>query len=200
MAIEIEATFIEIPHTQMRQRLQKIGAVCRSPEYLMRTRIYDYADLRLDKNASWVRVRQEYDGVTLAYKQRASLAVDGVIEHQVKVDDFAVTCRFLEAIGLVPKAGQEIKREVWSYQTCEIVLNTWPWLPPVTEIEGPDEEAVNACITALGLSRTEAIYDTADGLYQRYYDVTRTEVSTIDLRFAQQPSLLVERRRVEAAI
>ena len=59
MNTEIEATFLEVDHDKLRQKLGVMGAQLTQPETHMRRTIYDYPDLRLDKMAAWIRVRDE---------------------------------------------------------------------------------------------------------------------------------------------
>lgn len=59
MNTEIEATFLDANHDALRQKLTALGAKLTQAETAMRRTIYDYPDLRLDKMAAWIRVRDE---------------------------------------------------------------------------------------------------------------------------------------------
>jgi hypothetical protein len=51
-----------------------------------------------------------------------------------------------------------------------------------------------ACSAELGLKWEEALFDSTDAIYQKYYNVTRTEISTIPIKFANIPELLADRK------
>lgn len=195
MNTEIEATFIGTEHNILREKLEKLGAVITKKECFIKRTIFDYEDLRLDKMAAWVRLRDEGDGITLTFKQRKSETIDGMKEIEIVVSDFEQTKALLLAIGLVIKAEQETKREVWELNGTEVMLDTWPWLKPITEIEGESKEVVKGLSDKLGFKWEEAVFDSTDGLYQLEFDVTRTEISTCQIKFGEIPSWLEERRR-----
>lgn len=195
MTTEIEATFVGTPHDTVRAKLKAAGATCTSPERLIRRTIFDYSDLRLDKQAAWVRLRDEGEAVTLTYKQRNTETIDGMKEIEVAVSDYEQTKALLLAIGLAIKAEQETKREVWELDGAEVMLDTWPWLEPITEIEGQSEAAVKALAERLGFAWGQAIFDSADKLYQLVFDVSRTEISTCPITFGPVPAWLEAKRR-----
>ncbi len=195
MNTEIEATFIGPAHADVRRKLEAAGATLVTPERLIRRTIFDYEDLRLDKKAAWIRLRDEGDAITLTFKQRNSETIEGMKEIELVVDDYDKTKAFMLAIGLSIKAEQETKRELWKLGTTEIMLDTWPWLDPITEVEGKDEDTVRRVSAQLGFDWEKAIFDSADKLYMLTFDVTRTEICTVPLTFGPIPAWLEERRR-----
>jgi adenylate cyclase class 2 len=195
MQTEIEATYLDVNHEQLRARLAAIGAHCETPRFDMFRVVYDYPDLRLDKMAAWVRVRREADKVTMSFKHRQSESAQGMKEVELVVNSYEDACVFLESIGLTEKARQETRREIWQLDGCEIMLDEWPWIPPYVEIEGPAESSVQAVSEKLGFSCKSAFFDSADGVYQQYFDVTRTEISTVPITFKPAPDWLEAKRR-----
>lgn len=196
MQAEIEATFLNIEHDQLRSKLRAVGATLVQPMHLMKRSIYDYADLRLDQKKAWIRVRHEASKTTMGFKQRQSETPDGMREIEFDVSDYAKACEFLEAVGLKTKAVQESKREVWRLGDCEVTLDEWPWIPPYIEIEGPGEDAIQDISRQLGLNYNAAVFDSIDGVYLKYFDVTRTEISTVPIAFGQVPEWLEKKRRI----
>jgi adenylate cyclase class 2 len=195
MNTEIEATFLDVDHDELRDKLKALGAECIEPKHDMMRTTYDYPDLRLDKIAAWVRVRQEADKITMAFKHRQAENADGMKEVELVVSDYKDACSFLEAVGLTVKAKQETRRELWRLGDCEIMLDEWPWIPPYAEVEGPSEASVRTASEQLGFDYATAMFDSADGAYMKYFDVTRTEISTVPIAFGPVPEWLEAKRR-----
>ena len=195
MNTEIEATFVGTEHAIVREKLKKLGSKLIHPEFFNRRTIFDYDDLRLDKQAAWIRLRDEGDSVTLTFKQRNKETIDGMKEIEVTVSDYEKTRSLLLAAGLSVKAEQETKRELWELDGTQIMLDSWPWLEPITEIEGASEGDVKDIAGQLGFDWKFAIFDSADRIYQLTFDVTRTEISTCAIKFGPVPPWLEERRR-----
>jgi len=196
MDVEIEAKWIVSDWVGMRQRLMQVGAKLVAPERLMRRRPFAYPDNRLERIGAWVRVRDEGDKVTLSYKQLRDRSLTGTREVTVVVSDFERTCELLKAIGLEAKSYQETRRETWRLGECEVTLDTWPWIPPVVEIEAGDEATVQAGAAALGFVWAAALHGSIENVYQRYYDVTESEVTDWpEISFVPVPEWLKIKRR-----
>ena len=165
------------------------------PEYEATRITFDHEDLRLDAKAAWVRLRREPQHTTLAYKRRANETIDGMQEVEVVVSDFNKTKMFLEAVGLVVKSEQQSRREVWELDGVEIMLDSWPWLDAVVEVEAGSESEVQRVCSVLGLAWSEAIFDSIDGVYIEVFDVTRTEICTVPWQFGPVPDWLEAKRR-----
>ncbi len=90
---EIEIKFLNIDPKIIEEKLLSIGAK-KASDYHFKRIIFDYSDFRLDKQGAWIRLRDEGDKVTLAFKQRISkdyesLAGDeGMYEREIIVSDF----------------------------------------------------------------------------------------------------------------
>lgn len=192
---ELEAKFIDMPG-DIRERLQKIGATCVSPERLMRRKNLDTPDLQLLKVGGWVRVRDEGGQVTLSYKQVVDRSLTGTKEITVVVDNFDTTCNFLSAIGFKAKSYQETKRESWTIGEVQIEIDTWPWMPSFLEIEAPNAEALWSVAKQLGLDRKDAVHGSVDIVYQRYFDITAEEMfNWKEILFSEVPDWLEAKRR-----
>lgn len=187
MQTEIEAKFTDIGIDRMREKLSQAGATLVHAERLMRRHIFHLPD---GENA-WVRVRDEGDKVTMTYKHTAERTLHGTKEVDLIVDDFVRATEFLEAVGLRQKSIQETKRETWSLKECEVTIDTWPWVPTCSEVEGPTEEAVRAVASMLELDWSKALQGGIEPLYQRYYAVTEEEVrSWSSMTFGPVPEWL----------
>ena len=172
MALELEAKFLEINPELIREKLRAVGATLVHPERLMKRKNFDFPDLRLSTmHNGWVRVRDEGDKVTVSYKQVSNRELAGTQEIEITANDYESACDFLEAIGLKEKTYQETKREKWALGECEVTIDTWPWIPPVLEVEGPSENDVREAVSRLGLAWSDAVHGDIAIAYRRHYDV-----------------------------
>ncbi|MDP3986359.1 MAG: CYTH domain-containing protein [Candidatus Veblenbacteria bacterium] len=196
METEIEAKWVVPELEAVRARLRELKAELVHAERLMRRRPFDFPDSRLEKVGGWVRARDEGDRVTLTYKQLNDRTLRGTQEVSVVVNDFERTCQLLGAIGLEAKSYQETKRETWRLKDCEVTLDTWPWIPPVVELEGGDEAIVKQAAAELGFDWTEALHGSIENVYQKYYNVTEAEVDHwSEVTFVPVPDWLEAKRK-----
>ncbi len=196
MQVEIEAKFLDINPDGLRDILKKNGAVLVHEERLMRRKNFDYPDSRLEKIGGWIRVRDEGDKVTLAYKQLLNRNIDGTKELSLIVEDFDKICSLLSTIGLENKSYQETKRERWDLEGVEVTIDTWPWLPTFVELEGKSEEILQKIAKQLSLDWTKAIHGSVENAYQTYYDVSEAEVDAWpNITFIPVPDWLESKRR-----
>ncbi|MEK7497006.1 MAG: class IV adenylate cyclase [Patescibacteria group bacterium] len=154
---EIEVKFLNINPVEIENKLKSIGAQ-KVGEWLYRRRVFDYPDLRLAAEHSWLRLRDEGDKITLAFKRRLGVQTSdgttsdtGMEEMEIVVSDFEQTGALLEAIGLKEKFYEENRRVRFMKNEVEFDIDTWPKLPPYLEIEGKLWEQVNAASLSLGL-------------------------------------------------
>ncbi len=192
MQTEIEAKFTDIDMDAMRARLKELGATLVYPERLMKRVNYDF---KAGGNA-WVRIRDEGDRVTMTFKRVLDRTLHGTQEVNLVVDSFERAGEFLDAIGMTGKSLQETKRELWTLDGCEVVLDTWPWVPPFIEIEGPTEEVVRAVADKLGMDWSGALYGSVEVVYQQHYDVTEEEIDYWpSIAFIPVPDWLEKKRK-----
>lgn len=197
MQTEIEAKFLNISHDETRERLKALGARLEQPMRLMRRKNFDYPDKRLEKEfAGWIRVRDEGDKITLAYKQLNDRTLHGTKEISVVVSNFEETCKLLETIGLETQSYQETKRESWELDGAQVELDEWPWIQPFLEIEAADEQAIRMIAEKLGLSMEEAVHGSVEIAYQSEFEVTEEEVDHWpEILFTQVPDWLEAKRK-----
>ncbi len=196
METEIEAKFIDIDPKKIRKKLKEIKAKKVYSEVLTRRKVFDYSDDRLDKIGGWIRVRDEGDKITLSYKQVNDRTLQGTKEITVEVKEFEKTCQFLLSIGLKQKSYQETKREKWILNDCEITIDTWPWIPPFVEIEGPQEKLVKTTAEELGFKWSMAIHGGVETVYQKHYKVTEKEINNWEqITFIPTPQWLENKRK-----
>lgn len=195
MKPEIEAKFLDIDFDEFRQRLQQAGAELVQPMRLMRRRNYDQADGSLEAKGGWVRLRDEGDRITLAYKQLNNREIDGTHEVTVEVNNFDDSAILLENAGLRQTSYQETKRESWVLDGVQIELDEWPWVPTFIETEAATDQEIVAVAARLGLDMDQAVHGSVEIVYRNYYDVTDLEVDAWpEIVFSEVPKWLEEKR------
>lgn len=154
---EIEVKFINIDVSKVEAKLREIGAT-KEFDRIYRRKVYDYPDLRLNAQHSWVRVRDEGDKITFGFKQRTGATGSdgssndgGMDEVEVEVSDFEKTALLLEKIGLKRKFYEENRRVRWVKGDIEFDIDTWPLLDPYLKIEAKSWEQIDQAIKLLGL-------------------------------------------------
>lgn len=154
---EIEVKFLNVDPVDLETKLREIGAT-KVGTYSYRRRVFDYPDWRLDKAASWLRLRDEGEKITLTFKQR--LGVDahdgttndaGMDEIEIEVNDFDHTADLLLRLGFVEKHYAENRRLRYEKDGVEFDIDTYPELAPYLEIEAPSWQQIDAAIGWLGL-------------------------------------------------
>ena len=154
---EVEIVYTDIDIKDIENRLQKIGAE-KMEDILYRIAVFDYPDLRLEKNYSWVRLRSRGNKTTLTYKERQGVNKGngknedlGMKEIEIEVSDFEQTKEFLLSTGFVVKLEQDKKRTRWQKDAVTFDIDYWPMLKPYLEIESDDMQKIDSAIKELKL-------------------------------------------------
>jgi len=154
---EKEVKFLNINPTLIQKKLKKIGAkFCF--DLIYKRKVFDYPDLRLDKNGAWVRVREEGDKIKMSFKKRIGMGDGGAIndkgmeEIEIEVDDFNKAAKILLNIGLIEKHYTENRRIRYKLNNIEFDIDFWPKLKPFLEIEAPSWKKIDSVILLLGLN------------------------------------------------
>jgi len=179
--IEFEATFLDINKEHIRSRLKKVGAELTKEETFMKRYTIELPEGH-KKEGAWLRVRDEGDKITMTYKRIKEDKTDDIAnqkEIEFVISDFDAGVAFLETIGCHKQAYQETKREVWEYLDCEIMIDEWPHLEPLVEVEGNSERSVKQVSEMLGFDWNEAKFVSADYFYADKYGMKPLEVCEI---------------------
>jgi adenylate cyclase, class 2 len=182
MKTEIEVKFANINIEQVRQALTAAGATCVQPMRLMKRALIEEPHHQ-DEHA-FIRIRDEGDKTTLTFKRRAdaaAAAIDSVKEVEVEVSDFDKTVTIFSEAGWHYKTFQESKRETWTCDNTEVVIDEWPWLKPYIEIEGESEAEIKQVAEKLGLSWDDVLFGHIDALYEMQYEFQDGIRGVIDL-------------------
>jgi len=192
---EIEAKFLDIDPDAIRSKLKELGASLVHSESFTRQKVFDFPDFKLDKDMSWLRLREENDKTTLTLKKWEKEGVDGMQETECAVDSFAETERLLYGIGMQVKSIQEKKRELWRFGDVEFMIDTWPWIPTFLEVEGDSEDSVRNAAALLNMNWEAALFGGVARIYKHYFDVEYVKIDRCpEIVFSPIPDWLEEKR------
>lgn len=193
MKYEIEVKFLDIDIDTIRNNLEKAGATLVQPMRLMRRALIEEPEHKAQN--AFLRIRDEGNKVTLAYKRRDEkhpTKIDSVKEIEVTVDDFDKTIELFQEAGWRYTTFQETKRETWQLGNAEVVIDQWPWLPISIEIEAASESMVRETAEQLGLSWNDAFYGHIDDVYALHYTFKKGVRGIIDVADARLSDPLPE--------
>jgi adenylate cyclase class 2 len=195
MKTEIEAKFLDIDPSDIRTKLKDFGATLVYPETTVRQKVFDYPDFRLDKEMSWLRLREENGVIVLTFKKWEKEGIEGMKEIEMKTDSFEETERLLFGIGMIIKSTQTKKRELWKLDGVEFMIDTWPWIPTFIEIEGNTENEVHLAADKLGLLWEKALFGGVSRIYKEYFDVEYEQIDRCpEVIFSPTPEWLEKKR------
>lgn len=182
MKTEIEVKFANVDIEAIRRALKEAGALCEQPMRLMKRALIE--ESHHEAEHAFIRIRDEGNKTTLTFKRRADAAaskIDSVKELEVEVSDFDKTVELFKEAGWHYKTFQESKRETWTLNETEVVIDEWPWLKPYIEIEGESEAAIKSVAQKLGLDWADVLYGHIDALYEMQYEFQDGIRGVIDL-------------------
>ncbi|MCX6789433.1 MAG: class IV adenylate cyclase [Candidatus Gribaldobacteria bacterium] len=173
MQTEYEATFINVDKDAIRKKLKEVGAVLVKPEVLMKRYTFNLPK-GLEHKDKFLRVRDEGDKITLTFKivpEGGTKNIDEQKEICFGVDSFDKAVDFLKTIGCQEKAFLETKREVWQIGQTEICIDQWPFLEPLVEVEGQNEQIVKEVSVKLGFDYSQAMFCAVGKIYAQKYNI-----------------------------
>lgn len=169
---EYELTYIDIDTKKIEDKLNSLDAK-KIGDFHYKRIVFDYPDFRLDKQAAWVRLRDEGDKITLTFKQRLGTDLrdkltgdDGMYEKEIVVSNFDDTREILLKIGLIEKMYQENKRTKYHLNNVEFDIDTWPLLDPYLEIEGTNWDDVYKAVEIIGLKKEDGKKFSTNQIYR----------------------------------
>lgn len=171
---EIEVVFLEIDKGKIEKKLAEIRAE-KVGEIFYRHIAFDYPDYRLEKDNSWIRLRDEGEKIILAFKKRLGVTSQdgstndkGMEEIEVEVDNYKNTALLLKKAGLIEKHEAEKKRTRWKKEETFFDIDTWPEIPTLLEIEAPSWEAIAEAEKALELDPKDQKIFSVNQVYKIY--------------------------------
>ena len=168
---EIEVKFLNIDTDLIIKKLEDLGAK-KIFDQLYRRRVFDYPDWRLDKDSSWLRLRDEGEKITLAFKKRINPGLNGLNdqgmeEREIEVSDFEKTADILLSIGFVEKHYVENRRIRYVLDDIEFDIDFYPQLEPYLEIEASSWEKIEEAIKLLSLDSSDKKIFSATQVYSQ---------------------------------
>lgn len=196
MKPEIEAKFLDIDPEAIRAKLKNLGASLIHPETLTRQKVFDFPDFKLDKDYSWLRLRDENGEISLTLKKwQKDGGVDGMQEVTFTVGSYEEAEKLLLAVGMVVKSTQMKKRELWKLGNVEFMIDTWPWIPTFLEIEGQTNEDVEAMARTLDFEWSKAKFGGVARIYKHYFNIEFEEIDRYpEITFSDVPKWLELKR------
>lgn len=178
---EIEAKFLEIDIKKIIEKLDSLGAK-KNFDITYRRRVFDFPNYSLESNHSWLRLRDEGDRITLAYKKRFGVGEKfkdmGMNETEIIVSDFNKTADILLSIGMIEKFYEENKRLKYTLDGVEFCIDEWPLIPPYLEIEGRNWAEIENMAIKLDLNWREHIRCSTMQIY-KHYGIDEKEYSVL---------------------
>lgn len=173
--IEFEATFKQINPFDLRKKINECRGKNIHSKFLMKRAAFH---LPTPTETEWLRVRQEFNKITLTYK---NISRENTIESQkeieLSIDNFEQAILMLQTIGCKQKAYQENYRESWEIDNIIVTIDEWPFLEPFVEIEGKSKEEVIKVAKKLGFSWEDAIFDAVTVQYAEKYGIIAERIN-----------------------
>lgn len=165
---------MEVDKEKIEEKLQELGAE-KEGDIFYRHASFDFPDYRLDKDNSWIRLRDEGDKIVLAFKKRLGVTSqdgssndEGMEEIETVVDSYEDTKKILAKLGMVEKHEAEKKRTRWRLGKTEFDIDTWPAIPTLLEIEAENWEDIDKYAELLGLNPKDKKICSVNQTYQLY--------------------------------
>lgn len=194
MQTEFEATFWPIDKDTIRKRLIAAGAIQIYPERLMRRRAFNLPP-GLHSSQRWARVRDEGDRITASVKYITGDKIEDQKEAQILVNDFDQTAELFTLLGCQEKAFQETKRELWKLTEVEIMIDEWPFLEPLIEVEGTSEAQVRDISERIGMDWSQARFCAVSAIYIEKYGITEERINNETPRLVfEDPNPFLEKQ------
>lgn len=183
--VEYEATFCDINVDEIRKKIKNLNGKLIKPMFKQKRTVLNFPQGHEIKGG-WLRVRDEADKITMSLKIiEQNKTIEGQKEIELVVNSYENAVNLLKAIGAEEKAFQETKRELWEMDGVKLMIDWWPFLEPVIEIEGKNEIEVKKIAEKLGFDWTAAIFDSIDYVYSKKYNISKDRINngTPGIRF-----------------
>ncbi len=170
--IEYEATFCHINVDKIREKIKNLKGKLIKPKFNQKRTVFNFPKGHEIKGG-WLRVRDEADKITMTLKViESNKSIEGQKEIELIVNNYNNAVNLLKTIGAEEKAIQETKREIWELDGVELMIDWWPFLDPIIEIEGKNITDVKKISEKLGFNWNDAIFNSIDYVYSKKYNIS----------------------------
>lgn len=172
---EIEAKILDIDRGAIESRLRELGAQLEFDLEFFAI-YYDSPDQSLSRSQQTLRLRKEGSQVSLTYKQKTAPESNILSREEIEtlVSDFEATRSILDRLGYRIRKQMRKTRAQYALGESHIVIDDYldehAYIPVFIEIEGPSQEAVEACAVELGYSKGDLRALTAGDLIHYYQE------------------------------
>lgn len=166
--LEYEKQFSGIDREEFINLLISKGATKIKDERIIRSTIFFHP---LGHKDSYIRIRDEGDKIVMTSKN--NLNKEFVNEYEVTIDNYDAGIEVYRSLGCVPKYSIEKTRETWSFlefsSKNEIVIDGYPGLPSIFEVECESVDLLNEIIILLDL--VDKSFTRITDLYKKKYNL-----------------------------
>lgn len=168
MLTEYEAKFLNVNKQEVRRQLSTVGAILARPEFLQRRWIMDLPDQKVSRGA-FLRLRDQGNKSTLTWKEYPDASIQHPKELEIDVGNFDATLELMKILGCRPTSYQENYRELWTLDSAEICIDTWPFMETYVEVEAKSEDDVETVAKKAGFDWSQALFLGVNKVFQRKY-------------------------------
>ena len=167
--LEIEAQFDNINYAQLIKKIKEHDGILTNKKRLMSLRTYVHP---LNKDNTYIRIRDEGDKITMTYKERKDKKQKYPVEREVIIDNMEEGDAILRSLGCKKLYDIEKIRETWKIGNCkEVVFDEYPGLLPYMEIECNTETQLKKVAKMLGYSLEDASKVNIGKKYEHLYGI-----------------------------
>lgn len=165
---EIEAKILEVDPAEIRRKMQEMNAE-KKFEGKVQSEFYDYEDGRIEENGI-LRLRRLGPDTILTRKTDEENQDGAKIMNEIEfeVSDMNEARELLTSLGLHQIHKSEKTRAKWHHGRIEYVIDWYPNIPALLEIEAPTQQELTEAIEELGYNPEDAKDWDSHDLYQHY--------------------------------
>lgn len=165
MQTELEVKILNINTEKIIKKLEEIWAKKQSQTKIQKRYVYDFSP---PIKGSWIRLRDNWNTVTLAIKEIKNDRIDGTKELETTVWSFDTTNEILKKLWYKSRSYQENKRTSYTLDNVNIEIDERPRIPPYIEIEANTIEAINSTVEKLWFSMENVTSENTNKIYLKY--------------------------------
>ena len=169
---EIEVKFLDINKDVLIAKLEELGAEKVGTFRYIHTAM-DFPDYRLNKDNSWVRIRDEDGVVTCTFKKRLGVTSQdgstndaGMEEVEIMVSSYQDMKQIFKKIGMIEKHEVEKIRTRYVLDGVECDIDEIPLAPAYLELEGESMEDLERVAVKLGFNFADHKVCSANQIYR----------------------------------